>query len=144
MIFFRRSKRGSLVFSGLMVAFGSLFSPAFLGGGVAAGQPGMNIYPSSPPGQTKKLERPYRGAPPLIPHSVEGLEITRSSNDCLGCHSEGIEVEKGHIATKVPPSHYVNQYTHEQAKEQVIGLRYNCLQCHVPQSQKDPSDFLKK
>ncbi|MGE5253158.1 MAG: nitrate reductase cytochrome c-type subunit [Planctomycetaceae bacterium] len=117
-----------------MVACGFLFSAVFSGGGVATAQPGINIYPSSQPGQTEKLERPYKGAPPLIPHSVEGLGIARSSNDCLSCHSEGIEIEKGHIATKVPASHYVNEYTREQTKEQVIGLRYNCLQCHVPQT----------
>lgn len=144
MIFLKKSKLFYLGFFGIMVASGLLFHAVFPGNEVAIGQPGMNTYPTSAPGQTKKLERPYNGAPPLIPHSVEGLGITRSSNDCLSCHSEGIEVEKGHIATKVPPSHYVNEYTGEQTKEQVIGLRYNCIQCHVPQSQKDPSDLLKK
>jgi nitrate reductase cytochrome c-type subunit len=144
MIFLRESKQGSLVLLGVMVASGFLLSNVFLGGGVAIGRTGMNTYPSSPPGQTEKLERPYKSAPPLIPHSIEGLGITRSSNDCLNCHSEGIEIEKGHMATKVPPSHYVNEYTRDQTKEQVIGLRYNCLQCHVPQSEKDPSDLLKK
>jgi len=144
MIFIKESKIFYLSFLGLTVASGFLLCAVLLGGEVAMGQPGMNTYPTSPPGQTEKLERPYKGAPPLIPHSVEGLGITRSGNDCLVCHSEGIEVEKGHIATKVPTSHYVNEYTGEQTKEQVIGMRYNCLQCHVPQSQKDPSDLLKK
>jgi nitrate reductase cytochrome c-type subunit len=138
MIFLKGSKRWSLVFLGVIVASGFLLSAVFLWGEVAIGQPGMNTYPNSPPGETKKLERPYKGAPPLIPHSLEGFQITRSSNDCLGCHSEGIEVEKGHIATKVPPSHYINEYTGEQKKEQVIGMRYNCIQCHVPQSQQEP------
>ncbi len=138
MIFLKGLKRWSFVFLGAMVASGFLFSDFFLGGEGAIGQPGMNTYSSRPPGQTKNLERPYRGAPPLIPHSTEGFGITRSSNDCLMCHAEGMELGKGHIATKVPPSHYVNEYTGEQTKERVIGLRFNCLQCHVPQSQKDP------
>jgi nitrate reductase cytochrome c-type subunit len=144
MMSLKGSKRWFFAFLGVIVASAFLFSGFFPGRGAAIGQPGMNIYPTSQPGETKKLERPYKGAPPLIPHSIKGLEITRSTNHCLGCHSEGIEVEKGHIATKVPPSHYVNEYTGQQTKEQVIGLRFNCLQCHVPQSQEDPFEFLRK
>jgi len=144
MILLKGTKQGFLVFLGAMVASGFFGSAVFPGAKVAIGQPGMNTYPTSPPGETKKLERPYKGAPPLISHSLEGFQITRSSNDCLMCHSEGIEIQKGHIAARVPPSHYVNEYTGEQTKDRVIGLRYNCLQCHVPQSQEDPSDPLKK
>ena len=126
-------------FFGILVASGLLFPALFPGKELALGQPGMNTFPTTPPGQAEKLKRPYQGAPPLIPHSLDGFGITRSGNDCLTCHSEGIELDKGHIATKVPPSHYVNEYTGEQKKEQVIGVRYNCLQCHVPQAQEDPS-----
>jgi len=144
MTFLKQSKLFSLSFLSILVASTFLSYGILFGNGEAISQPGMNTYPTSPPGQTKKLERPYQGAPPLIPHSLEGLGITRSGNDCLACHSEGIEIEKGHIATKVPPSHYVNEYTGEQTKDQVIGVRYNCLQCHVPQSEKDPSDLVKK
>ena len=144
MIFLKGSKSFGFDFSGLIIAIGFLFCAVLLKDGVAMDQPGMNLYSAGPPGQTEKLERPYKGAPPLIPHSLEGLGITKSSNDCLGCHSEGIEVEEGHTATKVPPSHYVNEYTGKQEKEQVAGVRYNCLQCHVPQSQQDPPEPPKK
>lgn len=138
MIFPRKSNLFFLSFSCILVVSTFLSYGVLLGNGEAISQPGMNTYATSPPGQTEKLDRPYQGAPPLIPHSVEGLEITRSGNDCLACHSEGIEIEKGHIATKVPPSHYVNEYTGQQMKEQVIGMRYNCIQCHVPQSPEEP------
>jgi cytochrome c-type protein NapB len=144
MIFLKELKVFYLGFLGLMLTFGFVFCSVLLGEGVAMDQPGMNIYPANPPGQTEKLERPYKGAPPLIPHSVGGLGVTRSSNDCLACHSEGIEVEKGHIATKIPPSHYLDEYTAKQMKDKVIGVRYNCIQCHVPQSQEEPSDLRKK
>jgi nitrate reductase cytochrome c-type subunit len=135
MILPKNSNLFSLSLLSILVVATFLSYGVLSGNGEALSQPGMNTYPTSPPGQAKKLERPYQGAPPFIPHSVEGLGITRSGNDCLACHSEGIEIEKGHAATKVPPSHYVNEYTGEQTKEQVIGLRYNCFQCHVPQSQ---------
>jgi len=101
--------------------------------GLAAGQPGMNIYPSIPPGEAAPLERPYPGAPPMVPHDVTDLEIVRSSNDCLVCHLEGTELSEGHAATRIPASHYTNDFTGELKKDTVAGIRYNCLQCHVPQ-----------
>ncbi len=104
----------------------------------------MNTYPTSPPGETTNLERTYNGAPPLVPHSVVEFNISRSANDCLDCHLEGQEVEEGHVATKVPPSHYVDEYSGEHKNEQVTGMTYNCLQCHVPQSAEEPPFSEKK
>jgi len=94
--------------------------------GLFTGRPGMNAAPTAEPGTTKPLERPYPGAPPLIPHAVAGLRVTRESNDCLTCHLEGMEVGEGHAATKMPSSHRVGE-------DGVKGMRYQCLQCHVPQ-----------
>ncbi len=138
MRFSRQSKLFLLVFLGVLFASGALSQAVFRGSGLATGQPGMNIYPTSPPGETTKLERPYDGAPPLVPHSVVEFNISRSANDCLDCHLEGLEVEEGHVATRVPPSHYVDEYSGEHKNEQVTGMRYNCLQCHVPQSPEEP------
>jgi len=103
-------------------------------GGLVSGQPGTNLYTTADPGESTPLERPYEIAPPLVPHSVAGLEITRKSNDCIDCHLDGEELEEGHVATKIPPSHFVNTYTGEQSKGSVVGRRYQCLQCHVPQT----------
>lgn len=109
--------------------------------GLVTGQPGMNVYTSSQPGETEKLERPYEIAPPLVPHDIVDFEISRSANDCLECHYDGLEDEHGvYIATKAPPSHYINEYSKEQTKEQVIGIRYLCLQCHVPQTVEQQSN----
>jgi cytochrome c-type protein NapB len=102
--------------------------------GLATGEPGMNLYPSDQPGETDPIERPYTNAPPMIPHDVTELEISRAANDCMGCHLDGLEVSEGHAATKIPASHYSNEYTGEQKKATVVGIRYNCLQCHVPQT----------
>jgi len=104
--------------------------------GLATGQPGMNTYPRDNPGKTTKLERPYDGAPPLIPHNVVEFDITRSNNDCLYCHLTGLELGEGHVATKIPLSHYIDEFTGEQ-KDEIVGIRYNCLQCHVPQSEEE-------
>jgi cytochrome c-type protein NapB len=112
-------------------------NPTHSGVGLATGEPGMNLYPAGDPGETAVLNRPYETAPPLVPHSIEGLTINRTANDCLDCHLEGGELDDGHVATKVPPSHLVNEYTGAEAESGVIGTRYLCLQCHVPQAEAE-------
>ncbi len=139
-----KSRLFILLSLGFIFGSGALSMRVSHGGGLASGQPGMNIYSTSPPGETTKLERPYTGAPPLVPHSVVEFNINRSANDCLDCHSEGVELEEGHVATKVPPSHYLNEYSGEQKKDQVTGMRYNCLQCHLPQAAGEPPVSQKK
>jgi cytochrome c-type protein NapB len=60
-----------------------------------------------PPGQATKFERAYVNAPPMIPHSVEGLlPITKNNNQCLGCHMPDVAKSMG--ATPIPPSHFTN------------------------------------
>lgn len=88
--------------------------------GLQEGRPGMNRWNDRTPGSTKPLPRPYPGAPPLVPHGIAGLAITRETNSCLDCHRDGTDLGDGHTATKVPPSH--------------LSLRHNCLQCHAPQA----------
>ncbi len=104
---------------------------------LATGSPGMNAYVDSQPGQSNKLERSFAGAPPRIPHTVGGLAIAKTSNPCLSCHSTGIEASPGHVATKIPESHYTDLQTGEKRAE-ILGSRYNCLSCHVTQSTAQP------
>jgi len=59
------------------------------------------------PGESTKFERAYVNAPPMIPHSVEGLlPITQSNNQCVGCHMP--EAAKAVNATPIPVSHFTN------------------------------------
>ena len=106
--------------------------------GLTTGQPGINSYEDGEPGETSVLKRPYRSAPPLVPHSVEGLTVTRTTNDCLDCHLDGDLLDDGHIATKVSSSHFINKYTGVESSGTVSGNRYLCLQCHVPQTRAAP------
>lgn len=106
--------------------------------GLIEGAPGRNVYPSDQPGETKPLPRGYAIAPPVIPHSVAGMEVSRDSNDCLGCHLEGVPLGEGHVATRIPSSHFVNEHTGEKKKKEPVGIRHNCLQCHVPQAEGEP------
>ncbi len=59
------------------------------------------------PGAAPKFERAYVNAPPMIPHSTEGLlPITQKNNQCLGCHMPDVAKSVG--ATPIPPSHFTN------------------------------------
>ncbi len=59
------------------------------------------------PGASKVFERAFVNAPPMIPHSVEGLlPIKQGNNQCLGCHMP--EVAPSVKATAIPASHFTN------------------------------------
>ncbi len=119
-----------------------------------------------PPGQAQRIARSYVNAPPLIPHSIEGLvPITRKNNACLGCHMP--DKAKASGATPIPPSHFTdfrpttklengnivkdgkvygkdfkNTSDIKIAKFKKLShlsmARFNCTQCHVPQANVKP------
>ena len=120
------------------------------------------------PGSGKRFARAYLNAPPMIPHSTEGLlPITKNNNQCLNCHMPDVAKSMG--ATPIPPSHFTNYrpttvYKNgELIKEgKVVGPhgelgntsdikvakakklntlyqgRFNCSQCHAPQANVKP------
>jgi cytochrome c-type protein NapB len=125
-------------------------------------------YSRPAPGTSQKFERAYVNAPPMIPHSVDGiLPITQSNNACLGCHMP--EVAKSMNATPIPSSHFTNyrpttllkdgELVKEGKKvgrdgdignvgdikiakakklDKLYQGRFNCTQCHAPQSKTKP------
>ena len=131
-------------------------------------KPAPTDYDRPAPGSAPKFERAYVNAPPMIPHSVDGLlPITRDNNQCLSCHMPDVAKSMG--ATPIPPSHFTNYRpttvlkNGELVKEgKTVGLhgdlgnvgdikiakakklnhlyqgRFNCTQCHAPQAKVDP------
>lgn len=115
------------------------------------------------PGSGVRYERAFVNAPPMIPHSVEGLlPITKANNACLSCHMP--EVASAAKATPIPASHFTNFRPATAMKDgkvikegKVMGAnntsdvliakatklkglyqgRYNCSQCHAPQANID-------
>ncbi len=102
-------------------------------------EPAVSHYPTTQPGESKLLPRAYQGAPPQVPHSVSEFEpITTQMNMCAACHGQpalwGQKLEKG-MPTPIPPSHYTDlRNAPGKVTENLIGARYNCNQCHVPQT----------
>jgi len=121
-------------------------------------------YEAPAPGSGVRYERAFVNAPPMIPHSVEGLlPITKASNACLSCHMP--EVAEAAKATPIPPSHFTNYRPETAMKDgkvlkegKELGAantsdvviakakklntlyqgRFNCSQCHAPQSNLAP------
>ena len=91
-------------------------------------------FVDSEPGDAPLPERPFYLSPPVITHTLEGmLPITRAVNECIECH-EVDEREPGE-PTPIPPSHFVDLRNAPDAKQDaVVGSRYNCVSCHVAQS----------
>ena len=115
-------------------------------------------YRSAQPGTSTKIKRAYQDAPPMIPHDVtDFLPITRTNNACVSCHAPEIAPAMG--ATPIPPSHFldmrprhicdgvkfrkrIDNTKNETDIKKLTHLsqaRYNCSQCHAPQSQGNPS-----
>mgnify|MGYP000406136004 CR=1 FL=1 len=116
------------------------------------------MYGTKAAGTSKMITRAFENAPPMIPHDVEGmLPITIDSNSCTGCHLPAVasSVE----ATAIPKSHFTNfrpstaiaangKITKEGQEvdntsdfltmgtslKDLNGARFNCTQCHAPQS----------
>lgn len=119
-------------------------------------------YSRPAPGASTKFERAFKDAPPMIPHSVEGLlPITKNNHQCLGCHMPDVAPSVG--STPIPPTHFTNYRPETMMKDGKVLKegkelggklgntsdvklakvkkgdtlyqgRFNCTQCHAPQS----------
>ena len=115
-------------------------------------------------GSGHKIKRAFQDAPPMIPHDTEGmLPIKINDNQCIGCHMPDVASSMG--ATPIPVSHFTNfRPVTSLAKDgkieknghiikntsseklgnvsikktdKLYGGRFNCSQCHAPQSGDD-------
>jgi cytochrome c-type protein NapB len=115
-------------------------------------------YGTNAAGTSKKFDRAFENAPPMIPHDVEGmLPITIDNNQCIMCHDPAVAESMG--ALPFPKSHLTNFRPEtkldkdgniekegkvitntsdikvvEKPLEKLAGARFNCSQCHAPQS----------
>jgi cytochrome c-type protein NapB len=118
-------------------------------------QPAKTTYGKSTAGSGYKIKRAFQDAPPMIPHDVEGmLPVTIKDNQCISCHDPKVAKDMG--ATPYPSSHMTNfrpsssyaikgENTSDGTLNHIsivkdtklIGARFNCTQCHAPQSGDD-------
>ena len=99
--------------------------------------------PRMAPVENRDLRRArnYPEQPPTIPHKIEGYQIDRNANNCLGCHSRAA-IGKSQ-APMVSITHFMDR--DGQFLAAVSPRRYFCNQCHVPQLEVEPmigNDFV--
>jgi len=89
------------------------------------------------PGKVKPYKTSYVTAPPMIPHSIEGMTpITAKNNMCLNCHLP--QNAKALGITPMPPDHFVDNFDGNKHIRRVAGSRYFCTTCHDPQANLNP------
>ena len=113
-------------------------------------------YRTAAAGGSSKMARAFQDAPPMIPHDTTGmLPIQIGNNQCTGCHMPDMAQYMDPMPTPIPESHFtdfrpkhtvengtfkkaVDNYKNEVAikkTDKLQGARFNCSQCHAPQSQ---------
>ena len=98
----------------------------------------MEVLPASPiPKWTVddiRQMRAYPDQPPVIPHSIEGYQLSVNTNRCLSCHKR--EFTQGSGAPMISVTHYITR--EGQMLADVSPRRYFCTACHVPQAATAP------
>ncbi|MFT5662070.1 MAG: cytochrome c-type protein NapB [Sulfurimonas sp.] len=118
-------------------------------------------YTHTAPGESVKFKRAFQDAPPMISHTVEGmLPIKIDSNQCLSCHMpkmarlvNATAIPKSHFTNFRPSTHMIDGQIVKSGRVientstanlgnvsivrqgELVGARFNCTQCHAPQSQ---------
>ena len=113
-------------------------------------------YRHASAGSSSKMKRAFQDAPPMIPHSTEGmLPIKIGNNQCTGCHMPETAKYMDPMPTPIPVSHFTDfrpkhkivdgtftkvadNYKNDvsiKKTDHLQGARFNCSQCHAPQSQ---------
>ena len=122
------------------LGIGAAVPPAALAEGVKSIRGSDVAAPEATPGAYKPIPdrapipRDYVQQPPLIPHKVEGYEVTKNFNKCMDCHAWSRYQEAG--ATKVSLTHFKDRDGGELSN--ISPRRYFCMQCHVPQTDAQP------
>ncbi len=100
---------------------------------------GSVVDPDLPPGTYRIIEgtplpRDFVQQPPLVPHKVEGYEVSLNFNKCLECHAW--DTAARHRAPRISITHFRDREGTELAN--ISPSRYFCNQCHVPQVDAKP------
>jgi cytochrome c-type protein NapB len=99
--------------------------------------------PAMTPEQNTSVREPrnYPEQPPLIPHSIEGYEVSIRGNKCLSCHA------RSRIGDSQAPMVSITHFSDRDGQflASISPRRYFCTQCHVPQHNVKPpveNDFV--
>mgnify|MGYP000026107889 FL=1 len=113
-------------------------SLAEMGGALRGDVPYLDTAPAGPLPRwitdDVRVMRAYPEQPPIIPHSIEGYQLSVNANRCLSCHKR--EFTQGSGAPMISVTHYMDR--EGQMLADVSPRRYFCTACHVPQADGRP------
>ena len=78
--------------------------------------------------------RNYPEQPPVIPHAIDGYQISLRNNQCLTCHAR--QFIEGSGAPMISVTHFMDR--DGQVLADVTPRRYFCTACHVQQTDAQP------
>src|SRR3954466_5925267 len=81
-----------------------------------------------------RRSRNYPEQPPVIPHTIDGYQITLRTNQCLTCHAR--QFIEGSGAPMISVTHFMDR--DGQVLADVGPRRYFCNACHVSQTHAQP------
>lgn len=81
-----------------------------------------------------RRSRNYPEQPPVIPHAIDGYQLTLHTNQCLTCHAR--QFIEGSGAPMISVTHFMDR--EGQVLADVTPRRYFCNACHVPQNDVQP------
>lgn len=82
----------------------------------------------------KRIMRNYPEQPPVIPHSIDGYQLSLHTNRCLDCHRR--QFTEGSGAPMISVTHFMDR--DGQVLADVTPRRYFCNACHVHQTDAKP------
>jgi cytochrome c-type protein NapB len=82
----------------------------------------------------KRVMRNYPEQSPVIPHSIDGYQLTLKTNRCLDCHRR--QYTEGSGAPMISVTHFMDR--EGQVLADVTPRRYFCTECHVQQTDASP------
>jgi cytochrome c-type protein NapB len=113
-------------------------SLAEMGGALRGDVPYLDTAPAGPlprlvTDDVRRM-RAYPEQPPVIPHSIDGYQLSLKTNRCLGCHRR--QYTEGSGAPMISVTHFMDR--DNQVLADVTPRRYFCNACHVPQTDAQP------
>ncbi len=127
-----------LVVAALLAASGAVAQPTPDAPRLIGNSPPTTPVPALPVARPVtddiRRARNYPEQPPVIPHAIEGYQITLHTNQCLTCHAR--QFIEGSGAPMISVTHFMDR--DGQVLADVTPRRYFCNACHVPQTDAQP------
>jgi len=135
----RRPMRHILIFAAGLASLASGAAPAQQLYGLRGPTP-LAEEPQPPPlareiNNDQRQARNWPEQPPVIPHTIQGYQITLNANKCLTCHGRQFTAQSQ--APMISITHFMDRDL--QTLAAVSPRRYFCTQCHVPQLEVEPA-----